>query len=215
MILGWVKILTYNDNVLFHCAFSFKDVDLFLIMFIGRLSLCTWVQMVAETRRDPESRVYRSCWAAWCQFWEPNSGPLQEQCILLSGDPFLQPPTASTASQQHPCEVGLIVGQTGYCSEMLYWTKGEVFLLPHIVLGGVNCFGPCEGNRRVKEFNKHRMCDWTYTLTLLPSPWQEYAPTSLPPQKGYGVDTWPTWKSHDWVQPNWEEPKSTDTPFRT
>lgn len=64
--------------------------------------MCTWVSMcgfmqtsaiLTEARRGHMilwSQSNRCLWAAWNGLWQPISGPLQEQQVLLTTEPFLQ-----------------------------------------------------------------------------------------------------------------------------
>lgn len=50
------------------------------------MGLCTWKQLITEARGIGSlwSFSYRELWAHWCWCWEPNIGPLKEQCTLIN-----------------------------------------------------------------------------------------------------------------------------------
>lgn len=52
------------------------------------------MQVPKEAKRHLTScsRTYRWSWAHWCGCWGPNSNPLEEQHVLLTAEPPLQPP---------------------------------------------------------------------------------------------------------------------------
>lgn len=60
-------------------------------MFL-HVGMCMCVQVAMEVKRDPDgSGVKRWLEANWHRSWELNSGPPQEQPVLLTMGPSLQP----------------------------------------------------------------------------------------------------------------------------
>jgi hypothetical protein len=41
-----------------------------------------------------------------CGCWDLNSGPLEEQSVLLTAEPSLQQPTSSSVTTSEPCQEG-------------------------------------------------------------------------------------------------------------
>lgn len=44
---------------------------------------------------------YRQSWATWCEYWEPNLCPLEEQQVVLTTEPSLRPQGLLLKSKLH------------------------------------------------------------------------------------------------------------------
>ena len=68
----------------------FKKKDLFIYLFIICKLHCSYLQTLQKMESD---LVMDGCEPP-CGCWELNLGPLEEQSVLLTAEPSLQPPCA-------------------------------------------------------------------------------------------------------------------------
>ena len=81
----WSPFMFYVPLVdSFLSFFFFKDLFMY-----NECSICMYTCMPEEGIRSH----YRWLWATLCGCWELNSGPLEEQTMLLTSEPSLQPST--------------------------------------------------------------------------------------------------------------------------
>lgn len=64
--------------------FSYGNICMSLCVYVCRCSVYR-----SQRHRMSWSWSYRQLWAIRCRMFEPNLGPLQEQCILLTTKPFI------------------------------------------------------------------------------------------------------------------------------
>jgi hypothetical protein len=69
----------YDISIMFYESHFFFKREIFINVYL-------WMQMPTEARGigAPYSCSYRQLWAAYCGCWESNSGPLEEQYMVLT-----------------------------------------------------------------------------------------------------------------------------------
>ena len=77
----WATVCNPWFKMLFHCCSFFLFEKIYFYVH-----LC-----LHEDARSPETWIRDSCELP-CGCWEGNQGPLEEQPVLLTCEPFLQPP---------------------------------------------------------------------------------------------------------------------------
>jgi hypothetical protein len=69
----------------FKPIFAYLKKDLFIFMYMNSLSACT-----SECKKRASDHIIDG-FEPPCGGWELNSGPSEEQPVLLTSEPFLQP----------------------------------------------------------------------------------------------------------------------------